>query len=207
MALSLLTKEGAMCQPPLAVLRCHMQRACAQLPAFPHTWAGSDGNVCPSVSLETLAGKGPFWILCWAHQRGRQASPHPSRYLLLPVTETVSKHSPGKTSVTVILRPAFPPQSFRILPTSLPLQGPPALKTPQSVWEARHWGSEPFGAGHRHMYSNNLIENSRNFLDSPAVKTPPRNAGSTDLVPGQRTKLTRYNERPCVLQLRPDPNE
>lgn len=57
------------------------------------------------------------------------------------------------------------------------------------------------------MYSNNLIENSRNFLDSPVVKTPPRNAGSTDLVPGQRTKLTRYNERPCVLQLRPDPNE
>lgn len=62
-----------------------------------------------------------------------------------PVTETVSEHSPGKTSVTVVLLPAFPPQYFRILPTSLHLQGPPALKTPQSVWEAKHCGSEPLG--------------------------------------------------------------
>ena len=62
-----------------------------------------------------------------------------------PVTETVSEHSPGKTNVTVVLLPAFPPQYFRILPTAVHMQGPSALKAPQSVWEAKHCGSEPLG--------------------------------------------------------------
>ena len=72
------------------------------------------------------------------------------------------------------------------------------------MWEAKHFGSERFGVGHRHMYSNNLIENSRNFLDSPGVKNVPCNSGRTGLIPGQGTKLTGCKERSCVLQLRPN---
>ena len=120
MALSLLTEEAAMCQPHLLshgatrrgpvlsyqLLRtpelCQMETSA--LRSLWKPWLGKDhSGFCVGLLREVDR---PIHIhpdtSCW------------------PVTET-KRAQPRKDNFTVILLPAFPPQYFRILPTSLHL--------------------------------------------------------------------------------------